>query len=263
MSALAAGLLAAGAVGALAASWTRPPERVRSLLAAATPPLPVESPRPDLLARVGFALLRVFRPRATPTPEAARHAVVVAFAFVVGTAFSTSLGVLLAASVAGWPVVRRRRAARERAEAMAAGMPEVVDLFGVAVGAGLTVHLAVPAVARRATGPVAAELRWVVDQVGLGRDLADALDDLPARAGEAVRPLAAALAASVRYGAPISAGLERLAAEVRVARQRRAEAAARKVPVKLLFPLVLCILPAFALLTVAPLVAGALGSLRL
>ena len=43
----------------------------------------------------------------------------------------------------------------------------------------------------------------------------------------------------------------------------RAEEAVRKVPVKLLFPLVTCTLPAFALLTVAPLVAGALRQLRL
>ena len=43
----------------------------------------------------------------------------------------------------------------------------------------------------------------------------------------------------------------------------RAEEAARRVPVKLLFPLVLCVLPAFALLTVAPLLAGAHWSLGL
>ena len=49
----------------------------------------------------------------------------------------------------------------------------------------------------------------------------------------------------------------------RLARQIRAEEAARRVPVRLLFPLVLCVLPAFALLTVAPLLAGALRSLRL
>jgi tight adherence protein C len=71
------------------------------------------------------------------------------------------------------------------------------------------------------------------------------------------------LLASERYGAPVGAGLERLAAEVRADTRRRAETAARRVPVKLLFPLVVCILPAFGLLTVAPLVAGALRSLRL
>ncbi|MDP9387533.1 MAG: hypothetical protein M3Q48_06280, partial [Actinomycetota bacterium] len=57
--------------------------------------------------------------------------------------------------------------------------------------------------------------------------------------------------------------LERLAAEVRRQRLRQAEEAARRVPVLLLFPLVLCVLPAFALLTVAPLIAGALRELRL
>ncbi|MGH9224259.1 MAG: type II secretion system F family protein, partial [Acidimicrobiales bacterium] len=131
------------------------------------------------------------------------------------------------------------------------------------VGAGLTVHLAVTSVAARAPGPLAAELARTMDDVALGRRLADALDDLPARAGEAMRPLVGALVASERYGAPLVAGLERLADEVRRDRRRRAEEAARKVPVKLLFPLVLCTLPAFGLLTVAPLVASAVRSLHL
>ena len=86
---------------------------------------------------------------------------------------------------------------------------------------------------------------------------------MPARAGEAPRPLVAALVASDRYGAPLADNLARLADEVRRDRRRRAEEAARRVPVKLLFPLVTCVLPAFALLTVAPLLAGALRSLRL
>jgi tight adherence protein C len=130
------------------------------------------------------------------------------------------------------------------------------------VGSGLTVHLALVQVVRRADGPLAAELRRVVDEVALGRRLADALDDLPGRAGEALRPLVAALVASERYGAPLGAGLDRLADEVRRERRRRAEEAARKVPVKLLFPLVTCTLPAFGLLTVAPLIASAVRSLR-
>ena len=56
---------------------------------------------------------------------------------------------------------------------------------------------------------------------------------------------------------------ERLAEDARRTELRRAETRARRVPVLLLFPLVLCILPAFALLTVAPLLASAVGALRL
>jgi tight adherence protein C len=118
-------------------------------------------------------------------------------------------------------------------------------------------------VAARVDGPLGDELRHVVAEVRRGRRLADALDALPARAGEATRPVVAALVASERYGAPVIAGLERLAADVRADNRRRAEAAARRVPVKLLFPLVVCILPAFGLLTVAPLIASALRALRL
>lgn len=156
----------------------------------------------------------------------------------------------------------RRRRRRERA-ALLRHLPEVTDLFVLAVGAGLTVPLAVAAVSRRAPGPFAAELARVVDEVGLGRGLGDALSDVPDRLGEEVRPLLAALIASDRYGAPLLDGLVRLSAELRSDRRRRAEEAARRVPVKLLFPLVFCTLPAFALLTVAPLLAGALRALRI
>jgi tight adherence protein C len=161
------------------------------------------------------------------------------------------------------PGVKARRVERRRLAALAADLPDVVDLLVLAVGAGLTVPLAVRSVARRAPGPLGAELARACAEASLGRRLGDALDDLPARAGEACRPLVAALLASERYGAPLGAGLERLALEVRADRRRRAEEAARKVPVKLLFPLVTCTLPAFALLTVAPLIASAIRSLRL
>jgi tight adherence protein C len=146
---------------------------------------------------------------------------------------------------------------------MASDLPDIVDLLVLGVGAGLTVHLAVAAVGTRATGPLATELRRVGADVGLGRRLADALDELPGRAGEAIRPLASTLAAAERYGAPLGPSLERLASEVRRNRRRRAEEAARKLPIKLLFPLVTCTLPAFALLTVAPLIASAVRSLHI
>jgi tight adherence protein C len=169
------------------------------------------------------------------------------------------------AVVAAWgaPVLRRRHRARDGVAEVRRSLPEVVDLLTLAVGAGLTVPLAVAAVAGRHDGPVGSELRRVAEEVARGRRCADALDDAGARLGPDARPVLAALVASERYGAPLADALARLSSDVRADRRRRAEEAARRVPVKLLFPLVLCVLPAFALLTMAPLLAGAFGSLRL
>lgn len=171
----------------------------------------------------------------------------------------------LGGGLVGWvlPAFGAARAEKRRLAAIAADLPDVVDLLVLAVGAGFTVHLALEAVSRRGQGPLAVELGRTVNEIALGRRISDALDDLPTRAGEAVRPLVGALVSAERYGAPLVSGLDRLADEVRRDRRRRAEEAARRVPVKLVFPLVTCTLPAFALLTVTPLIAGALRSIHI
>jgi tight adherence protein C len=169
------------------------------------------------------------------------------------------------AVVVAWalPVRRARRRARAAIVAVRRSLPEAVDLLSLAVGAGLTVPLAVAAVGRRHHGPVGVELARAAQEIEGGRRCAAALHDAGARLGPDALPVIGALVASERYGAPLVDALARVAGEVRADQRRRAEEAARRVPVKLLFPLVLCVLPAFALLTVAPLLAGALGSLRL
>ncbi|TMK89353.1 MAG: type II secretion system F family protein [Actinobacteria bacterium] len=248
------------AAAVVAGSWaSRPaPPRVRALVRGHRGRR--TTPRRSIPESLGVALLRLFR-RPDDRLLARR----------VGTALVLALAaapvVAAAAPVAGlvgwcWPAARARRDERRRLAALAADLPDVVDLFVLAVGAGLTVSLALATVSRRAAGPLGAELGRACDDVAMGRRLAEALDDVPARAGESVRPLVAALVASERYGAPLAAGLERLAGEVRRDRRRKAEEAARRIPVKLLFPLVGCTLPAFALLTVAPLIAGAVRSLH-
>jgi tight adherence protein C len=163
----------------------------------------------------------------------------------------------------GLDLRRRRAATRQRAAEVAASLPEAVDLLALSVGAGLNVPLAVAAVGRRGEGPVAEGLARVAAETTSGRRCSDALDDLPRTIGEPVRPLVDVLVAADRYGAALGPSLERLAAELRDDRRRRAEEAARRVPIKLLFPLVCCVLPAFALLTVVPMLAGAFGALRL
>lgn len=196
-------------------------------------------------------------------PPARARLVRAAVAGVVVALVALPLVPVVVGAIWAAPIISARRARRRRAEQVLRDLPEVVDLVHVAVGAGLTVPLAVQAVAGRAEGPIADELRRALADVGLGERLADALGEVPARAGEATRPLIAALVASDRYGAPLADALARLAVEVRADRRRRAEEAARRVPVKLLFPLVCCVLPAFGLLTLAPLLAGAFSALRL
>ena len=87
------------------------------------------------------------------------------------------------------------------------------------------------------------------------RAIGASFDDALVAAGAGtpnVRRLTETLRTSTRLGSPASASLARLAQEVRADVRRRAEARARTVPVRLLFPLVFCVLPAFALLTVVP-----------
>lgn len=163
------------------------------------------------------------------------------------------------------PARRRRRRPRLRDD-IADAVPDVIDLFAVAIASGLNTRLALRAVAERAPpGTLTDALRQVgQDVTATGERLADTIERLPNELGsEDVRPLVSAITDAERYGARLGPTLDRLADDARRTRQRRAEEAARRIPVKLLFPLVTCILPAFGLLTVAPLIAGGLRALRL
>ena len=151
---------------------------------------------------------------------------------------------------------RGRHRARAEGAALGAELPVTLDLLGVAVGAGCTPYLAVDMAARWAPPGMAARLAGVQDACALGATFAEALDDVAARSPP-LRPLADALLASDRLGAPVGPALARLAAEQRAELRRHAETHARRVPVRLLFPLVFVVLPAFGLLTVIPtLLAG-------
>ncbi len=177
-----------------------------------------------------------------------------------GAALHWLLAVPVGALTWAAPAWRERGRQRRRAAAVVAETPDLVELFRLAVGAGLTVHLAVEAVATRAGGVTGAALAAVPDRVAVGERLAEALGPVAA-CGDGVRPLVDALVASERYGVALGPSLERVALEARLIRRRRAEEAARRLPVLLVFPLVVCILPAFVLLSIVPLLVGSLSRL--
>jgi tight adherence protein C len=179
-----------------------------------------------------------------------------------------SLGALapwLAAAPVLWgalgPTLAARRAGRAHDAAVVDQLPDVVDLLVLTTGAGLPVTAALAAIGDRPGGPLGTAMAAAVRHSQHGGTTADALAVLSDRAGPVVRPLVDALAEHDRYGTPLGPALARAGIEARIRRRRHAEEAARRLPVTLLFPLVLTTLPAFFLLAIVPLLAGSLGSL--
>jgi Flp pilus assembly protein TadB len=214
----------------------------------------------DLAPRRVVPALRV--PTGVSLPQLRRLAVLLILALCVSVVFPPA-GLAVIAGVALRPLLRRRRVERDRLSAVERDLADVVALVGLAVGAGANLSGALAAAATHADGPLADALGAAMLTTRRGGRIADALEELPNQLGEGVRPFVAALVSCDRYGAPLGATLDRLALDVRTASRQRAEAAARRLPVRLLFPLVSCILPAFALLTVAPLIAGSFRGLSL
>jgi tight adherence protein C len=128
--------------------------------------------------------------------------------------------------------------------------------------AGRSPTQAVVELAARAPPPLRPGFAAVERQLHRGRGLADALAELPRILGPPARELATSIAMADREGLPLAPVLDRLAGEARSERRRLGEAAARRLPVRLSFPLVVCTLPSFVLLAIAPAVLGALSTLR-
>lgn len=159
--------------------------------------------------------------------------------------------------------LRRRRQRRQRDTDVAEQLPDVVDLLRLTTLAGLPVATAVTAIGRRPGGPVGTAFHDAATRLGRGAATAEVLTQLVRDCGPPIRSFVDALVDHDRYGTPLAPTLDRLAVETRLRRRRQAEEAARRLPVLLLFPLVLTTLPAFILLAIVPLLVGSFSSLRL
>jgi tight adherence protein C len=168
-------------------------------------------------------------------------------------------------AIAAWPVavrIGRRRAVERRLAARSAAAPAVLDLLGAALRAGLNPHKAVLRVAERAPEVLHEDLGLAAAVLRLGATPAIALREAADRSGlDELRAAAAAIEAAERWGAPPAEALAARAEALRTRARLQAEAAAGQAAVRLAFPLVLCFLPAFVLLTVVPTVAGSLHAL--
>jgi len=175
-------------------------------------------------------------------------------AAAVGVASAGRSPVFPAEPVAGRP--RRtatRRDRRARTKALHADVPQLLDLLAAGSTAGLSAEASFRQAVACLHGPLGDDLGEVMRSVDLGVPWREALADHVDRAGDPdLARTVAVLARTEALGVPLRDATHELAAAVRDARRAATLERARTAPVKMLFPLVFLILPAFLLLTVVP-----------
>jgi Flp pilus assembly protein TadB len=173
--------------------------------------------------------------------------------FAVSALVSLVVGAVAALIAWRIPDLALARLARRALAAADREIPVLLDLLAVATSAGLPPQLAFRRAVEAATGPLAEELRSVLDASDLGGRWRDELIVVGERlALPDLRRLLGALARTDSLGSSLAEEVGHLASDVREVRRAAAAQRARTAPVKMLFPLVFLVLPAFLLLTVVP-----------
>lgn len=140
-------------------------------------------------------------------------------------------------------------------------LPDMLDMLTISVEAGLGFDAALAKLVRNSDGPLAVEFARVLQEIQAGVDRSDALRHMAARTE--VTELNAFIMAIIQaevFGISISGVLRTQAAEMRTKRRQYAEEMAQKAPVKLVFPLILCILPTTLIVILGPAIISAIDA---
>jgi tight adherence protein C len=128
-----------------------------------------------------------------------------------------------------------------------------MDMLTVCVEAGLGFDAALTQVARNTEGPLTREFARVLQEMQFGKSRTEALQALSERTTVSeLRAMVLALIQAAKLGIPIAAVLREQGKEMRLKRRQRAEEKAQKVTVKILFPLIFCLLPALFIVVMGP-----------
>jgi len=198
-----------------------------------------------------------------------------AFAVVAGLALGLTLGGLLAlfvgplalvlaalGAVRGYAAPARAvaRLIDQRRDTIERLLPDAVDVLVVSLEAGISFDMAVGSLCERANNQLVVELRRYLSDRRLGSSRRDALDGLVERTQSAsLRRLASAVIQAEELGTGLAAALRGQSQALRSSRRLRAEELARQAPVKLMFPMVLFILPVLFIVIIGPAMIGALA----
>jgi len=155
---------------------------------------------------------------------------------------------------------------RHRLSLMAA-LPDTTDMLSIVLGAGLSLDQAIARVGeeiRFAYPELANEFYWMTLEVQAGQERAVAFQHMAQRTGLLdIRSLASMIVQAERFGTGLSQALGVYAESMRTKRRLEIEAAINKAAVKMVFPIVLFILPALFIVILAPGIIGILRDLQL
>jgi len=176
-------------------------------------------------------------------------------ALIMGLGFLPTLGFVVAASLLGYlaPNMYLYQKAHDRSEKLQRALPDAIDLLTISVESGLGFDAACAQVSKNTDGPLADEFARMLQEMQIGRGRSDALRSLAERTDlPDLRSFVSAMVQADAFGIPVGQVLRVQSSEIRVKRRQWAEEMAQKVPVKILVPLIFCILPCLFIAVLGP-----------
>ncbi len=151
------------------------------------------------------------------------------------------------------PDLLLKNVALRRQEETSKSLADALDMLSVCVEAGQGFDAALLQVARNVDGPISGEFARVLSEIQIGKSRGQAFSSMGNRVTlPEVKNFITALVQADRLGLPIAGVLREQTVNMRLVRRQKAEEKAQKVTIKILFPLMFCILPALFIVIIGP-----------
>lgn len=174
---------------------------------------------------------------------------------------TTALLTLVGAAIGYYlPTVWLTSKIRARQKDIQRAMPDALDLLVISVEAGLGFDAAVQRFTEKATNALAGEFRRAIAEIRMGRTRREALKEMVIRTEVPdLNTFVSAIIQADQLGVSVSRVLTVQAEQMRILRRQRAEEAAAKAPLKMLFPMIFLIFPAMFIVILGPAVPSLFG----